>query len=764
MGQPMKTTRAKVMFTAMAAIMEVVRVALLSSVLASFFAGPNFLTAQGVLTVTPGVTVAAAAGTGAVGYAGDGAAATAASLANPRAVAYDASGNLYLADAANHVVRKISNTGVITTIAGTGIQGYGGDGGAATAGFLDTPTGVAVDSRGDIYIADSHNHRIRKLSGGTITTIAGVGTPGFSGDGAAAIGAQLWLPTGVAVDSSDNVYIADTNNQRIREISGGVIRTIAGDGEEYFAGDGGGASLAALDTPTGVAVDGMGDIYIADRHNQRIRVVGSNGGIITAAGSGSASFSGSFSGDGGTATEATLAKPSGVGADGFGGIYIADTGNQRIREVSGGTIATALGSGQQGFGGDGSTPGSVNLSSPRAVAPDPLGDLAVADKLNQRVRVVTLPTLTFASDGFGNLSPPQSVILSNTGTAPISVSTITVAGGFAIARGGSCPSPPISLDVGASCSENIAFLPTAVGIANGAVVFGGAGIAPQRLLLTGAGAHSGDVVALTSSAAFSFLGQPITFAALVNAIGVGTPTGTATFYDGATQIGSGQTLAGGTASVTTTGLLPGLHTIKAVYSGDANFAPGSPAALVQTVVDFGITLATGSSGGGGGGGSQTVVPGGAVTYGFNLLPIGAAFAVPVTLSASGLPPGATVTFTPQVLILGNSPSSFTMTIQTAASTGLLLRKGLYGSGVGGTLALGLLLLPFSGRTRWKPARWRVLCVALISSFLLLGALTGCGSRSGFFGQSPQSFTVQVIGTATGGIVLQHFATVTLVVE
>jgi len=759
-----KETRANVMSGVAVLPGNLVRATMLLNVLACFFAGPHCLTAQGILTVTPGVTVATVAGTGVVGYAGDGAAATAASLANPGAVAYDASGNLYLADAANHVIRKISSTGVIATIAGTGLQGYGGDGGAATAGLLDTPTGVAVDARGDIYIADSHNHRIRKVSGETITTIAGTGTPGFSGDGAAAIGAQLWLPTGVAVDSGYNVYIADTNNQRIREIRGGFISTLAGDGEEYFAGDGAGASLAALDTPTGVAVDGMGKVYIADRHNQRVRVVGSDGAITTVAGSGSAGFSGSFSGDGGTATAATLAEPSGVGADGFGGIYIADTGNQRIRGVSGGTIATVVGSGQQGFDGDGSMPGSINLSSPRAVAPDALGDLAIADKLNQRVRVETLPTLTFASNGFGNLSPAQSVTLANTGTAPISVSTITVDGGFAIALGGSCPSPPIPLAVGASCTEHIAFLPTAVGMANGAVVFSGAGIAPQRLLLTGTGVHSGAVVALTSSVAASFAGQPVKFTAIVNPAGVGVPGGTVSFYDGTTSIGAAQTLVAGAASVTTATLLAGMHNITAIYSGDVNFGPSSSAVLAQSVTDFRITVATGSGSGGGSSNSQTAAPGVPVTYGFNVQPIGPGFTVPVVLSATGLPPGATVTFNPQVLILGTSPSSFTMTIQTPASTSLLLRNGLYGSGAGGTLALGLLLLPFSGRVRWKPGRWRALCVALISSLIVLGALTGCGSGGGFFGQSQQSYVVQVTGTATGGIVLQHFATVTLVVE
>jgi sugar lactone lactonase YvrE len=252
--------------------------------------------AQGILTVTPSRSVATVAGSGSLGYSGDNGAATAAKLANPSAVAYDANGNLYLADAHNHVVRELSTGGTITTVAGNGSEGYGGDGGAATAAYLDTPTGIAVDASGNLYIADSHNHRVRKVSAGSITTVAGTGAPGFAGDGGVATAAQLWLPTAVAVDASGNLYIADTNNQRIRKITGTTITTIAGDSEELYAGDGAVATSAVLDSPSGVAVDGNGNVYIADRHNQRVRMVAAAGGAIsTIAGTGAASFSGGFS-------------------------------------------------------------------------------------------------------------------------------------------------------------------------------------------------------------------------------------------------------------------------------------------------------------------------------------------------------------------------------------------------------------------------------------------------------------------------------------
>lgn len=204
--------------------------------------------AQGILTITPGRTVAATAGTGMVGYAGDGGAATSATLASPSAIAYDANGNLFLADSMNHVVREVSSGGTITTVVGTGIAGYGGDNASATVAYLDTPTGVAVDSKGNLYIANSHNHRIRKVASGTITTVAGTGTAGFSGDGGAATAAQLSLPSAVALDSAGTLYIADTNNQRIRKVTGTSITTVAGDGEQLFAGDGGPATAAALNS------------------------------------------------------------------------------------------------------------------------------------------------------------------------------------------------------------------------------------------------------------------------------------------------------------------------------------------------------------------------------------------------------------------------------------------------------------------------------------------------------------------------------------
>ena len=253
--------------------------------------------------------------------------ATGAALSSPVGVAVDSAGSLYFAS--RNRIRKVDTAGTITTIAGDGTAGFSGDSGPATAARLDNPLGVAVDGAGSLYIVDEDNNRIRKIdTAGTITTIAGDGTAAFGGDGGLAIAAQLNSPSDVAADSAGNVYIADTGNQRIRKVdTAGTITTIAGDGTAGFNGDGGPATDAQLSNPLGVAAGSTGSVYIADTFNLRIRKVDTAGTITTIAGDGTFGFSG----DGGPATDAQLNVPIGLAVDSDGKVYIADAFNSLIR-------------------------------------------------------------------------------------------------------------------------------------------------------------------------------------------------------------------------------------------------------------------------------------------------------------------------------------------------------------------------------------------------------------------------------------------------
>jgi sugar lactone lactonase YvrE len=312
--------------------------------------------------------------------------ATSVPLILPSAIAYDSAGNLYIAESGNHVIRKVDTAGKITTIAGTGTQGFGGDNGPATTALLDSPQGL-VFGGGNLYIADTHNHRIRKLnlSTGEITTIAGANA-GFSGDNGLAVDAQLNLPTALALDGSNNLYIADTQNHRIRRVNlgSGIITTVAGNGTQGFSGDGGPATAATIDSPSGIAVDANQNLYLADTHNQRVRKIAAATGRITTI----AGFTTGFSGDNGAASAARLALPHGLSIDGAGNLYIADTANHRIRRVDAatGTITTIAGYGTQNFSGDGAAATAASLNSPRATTITAAGLVTLSDTANQRVR------------------------------------------------------------------------------------------------------------------------------------------------------------------------------------------------------------------------------------------------------------------------------------------------------------------------------------------------------------------------------------------
>jgi sugar lactone lactonase YvrE len=713
--------------------------------------------AQGILSVRPGRTAQTTAGTGTPGYTGESGAATAATLANPSAVAYDGSGNLFIADANNHVIRELVQTsGKLITVAGTGVAGFGGDGGPATSALLDTPSGIAIDASGNIFFADSHNHRIRAISGGTIKTIAGTGSAGFSGDNGQGAAAQLALPSAIALDTSGNLFVADTNNNRIRKIAGGTITTVAGNGDEFFAGDGGPAISASLDLPAGVAVDSSGNLYIADRHNQRVRVVAANGVISTVAGSADGSIAGGFSGDGGDATAAALSKPTGIAVDRAGNLYIADTNNHRIRQVASGAIATVAGTGDEGFGGDGSDAAGALLDSPKGLAIDGAGDVSLADSHNQRVRLATLPTLTFPSTTVGTTTAGQSVTLANTGSASLVVTSVSFTGPFTVVSGGTCPAAPVSLAAGTSCTENIAFAPTASGSASGSVTFGGNGLVSQRILFSGLATQASTSVALTSSATTAFTGQSVTLTATVTASGSNLPSGTVTFYDGTTVIGTGN-VANGTASLTTTQLATGTRFITAVFAGNAAFTGSTSPALSELIEDFALALSSGSSG-------VTSEPGETAVVNLNVASADGPFGFPVTLSASGLPAGATAIFSPPTLTPGSGPTNVQLRIQTPSMLAAAAHHGVLAAGLS---AFALLLLPFSdSRRRTRGMQIIVRGCVLVLSVGAVAGLSGCASGSGFFGQPQKSYIVTITATATGsnGATLQRSTNVTLVIQ
>jgi uncharacterized protein (TIGR03437 family) len=357
-----------------------------------------------VRQVAPTGIIVTFAGKGGPGYYGDGGPATLAQVSNPEGLALDASGDLFIADTVNDVIRMVSPGGIISTVAGNGYNnlaggGFAGDGGPATRAQLDAPAGVAVDASGNLYIADSQNYRIREVSSsGIITTIAGIGAPGYSGDGGPATSAEMSAPASIAVDSSGNVYFADRANARIRQISssGGTISTAAGNGTTGYSGDGGPALDAQLDSPSAVAISGT-FVYLADTGNARIRVISPSGAITTIAGNGTAGYSG----DGGPAASAQLNFPRAIAADPLGNVYFSDTGNGRVRKISNGVISTVAGNGNTGYSGDGGPATSAALSYPAGLALDAAGNLYIADTGNSRIRKVSSAGIITTAAGSG---------------------------------------------------------------------------------------------------------------------------------------------------------------------------------------------------------------------------------------------------------------------------------------------------------------------------------------------------------------------------
>ncbi len=576
-------------------------------------------------------TIIAAAGTGATGYNGTNIAATSAYLTNPGGVAIDGAGNLYIADTGNQLVRRVTPSGTITTVAGGGSGCIGGDSVGdncpATSAILSSPMGVAIDGAGNLYIADRNNQLIRKvapvfngtgwtLTGGTITAVAGTaGIGGYNGDGILATTAYLANPSGVAVDGAGNICIADRFGNRIREVflnngpavQAKFIYTIAGGNGGGYTGDGFPAILAQLNSPNGVALDSAGNLYIADTGNNVIREV--SGGIInTVAGDGTPGNLG----DTGPAKFAQLNSPMGVAVDSAGDIYIADEVNNSIREVTPlGTINTVAGAGSGCAGqidsvGDNCLATSAELNSPFGVALDSAGDIYIADEGSNRIREVQIsqpPLLAFAGTLVSLASASQDVAVLNLGNAALTISQISTAANFSL--GGSdtsCSTTSQVLVPAGSCVLGVEFNPTVGGNILGSVILTdnslNVGSATQTVALQGTGIPPAPTTTTLFAAPPSVaLGGTTALTASVSSAIAGTITGTVTFLKGSAVLGTAE-VSGGLATLNVAvasvanGFTSGANTVTANYGGDVNFAASSgPTSLTVTGVAAATTTA-----------------------------------------------------------------------------------------------------------------------------------------------------------------------------
>ena len=704
-------------------------------------------------------------GNNTLAYSGDGGTAVNAELNAPGGVSLDALGNFYIADSASSVIRAV-NTGTtqitiagvviqpgdIQTVAGNGTAGYSGDGGAATSAELDSPEGVFVDSSGNIFIADTNNSVIREVAGssGTITTVAGDGTAGYTGDGGPATSAELNNPFGVFVDSAENIFIADTDNSVIREVaaSSGTIATVAGNGTvctpaTAACGDGGAASSAQFASPAGVFVDVAENIFIADTFDNRIRAVNTGtqaitiagvviqpGDIATVAGTGVRGYAG----DGAAAASAVLDTPYGLFVDSAEDIFIADTDNAVIREVvaASGNIQTVAGNytAGAGFSGDGGQSTSAQLNSPSGLFSDSVGDLIVADTDNSRIREL-VPTI------FVSVTPnPVNVAVNDqqqfTATVTCNACNTSVTWQVDGVVGGNSTVGTISTTGLFTAPATIPVPPTVTVTAIANADGTSSGSAQATIV---AGGHAVKVVVSSNPpVAEVYTSTTQTFISTVT----GT-TNTAVTW----QVNG---VAGGNATfgtISTSGLYTAptavpsqaTVTVKAISQADST-AFGTASVMIVTEPSAAAPP------------PQTTSAGGAATYSLllNENTGDPKYAIKLACSQSSLPPGASCSFSPSSITPGPLAVPFTLTITVPSGSARLkkprpMRLQLYFACV--PLA-GIL---FVGVGRRKHRRW--LWLALLGVFLiLLNACGGGGSNSSPGNPERGAYNVQVQGTTS----------------
>jgi len=546
------------------------------------------------------------AGNGFVAYSGDGGAATGATLNQPYGMAIDGLGNLYIADTFNQVIREVSaSDGKISTIAGTGTFGYSGDGGPATQAKLNFPYRVTVDHSGNLFIADASNCVIRRVAAGTgvITTVAGNGICAFNGDNLPATSAALNDPYGLIVDDAGNLYIADSANFRIREVpattsgnmTAGYMYTIAGTNYAPTIGDNGPATSAMLYFPLGIAMDKDGNLFIADTYHGRIREVAAKtngtmaaGYIYTVAGNGTSGPTG----DNGPALNASLYYPSDVHVDAMGNLFIADAYLNSVRKVpatsdatmTAGYIYTVAGTGAAGYSGDGGPATSAKISAPRALAAGPGGNLMIVDTDNGAIRNVAglssnpwlsvgTTTLSFGTEVVSTTSAPQTITVTNSGTAPLNVSGVNLAGPATadFAPTNLCTSP---VQPSATCNVSVTFKPSATGNRPASIAVTSDGIGGPAMVSASGTGVTFALVASSSSQTVQ-LGQTATYNLQLTTTG-GGPSDQILATVTCSGAPAGVTCAASPSNVSATSASPGAFIVSVGTGGNAAAKIGTP--------------------------------------------------------------------------------------------------------------------------------------------------------------------------------------------
>ncbi len=545
---------------------------------------------QGGLPVLVPGTINTVAGDGQWIYHGDGVLATSAPVFLPNGLAVDGAANLFFSDSSNNRVRRVdAKTGLISTVAGNGNAGYSGDNGLATQAEVNSPTGLVLDGAGNLYIADSANNLIRRVDAvtGAITTVAGTpGTTGYTGDGGLAANATLTGPQGLALTPSGDLLIADSGNAAVRLLTFASkrISTVAGTGTQGYNGDGISATTAQLNEPWGVATRSDGAVAIADLNNHRVRLVSTAGVISTVAGTGVRGFSG----DSSTAATAQLNSPAAIAFDPAGDLLIADAGNNRVRGIYGspGIITTLTGTASEEFAGDAGPADQASLYGPYALLFDPMGNIWISDMFHNRVRKISGSSLGIAYSAMrvSKRSAPVLETLYNAGNGNLTLAAPVLKEAALDPNITTCNTAAMSPTL--FCNMGVEFAPTEVGKSiSGSVQWpsDAPNVTPVDSLTGQVLSVEPTSVALVANANPGLLGKPLTLTATVTSADT-SRSGTVTFVEGSSTWCNAVPLAAdGTAACTIPSLSLGTHTFTANYSGDDNNAASNSAPYNETI-------------------------------------------------------------------------------------------------------------------------------------------------------------------------------------